>query len=412
MTRSTTTRPAHSSTPKLCGNWHGERSHHECRRESEHREARSDLHLLRLRYGRRRSPTAGQQGGFRTRREAEAARVEALNTINTGTFVRAERVTVASFLVDEWLPTRRPPNLEESTYSSYERDLRLHVIPYIGAIPLQKLTPMDLNALYRTLLDAGRRLPATPKRRRSGDVVERARELRQQGLTYEAVAERLAKELSNDAAGITRHAVAAFLRRNAGARIDRSTRPTGLKPRTVRYVHTIVHAALKDALRWNRVARNVADAATPPPVGAARSPRPSAWTADELARFLDFVAASRYLPAWVFLATTGCRRGECLGVAWGDLDLERATAVVSQQLTVVGGRLLLKPLPKTKRAHLIRLDTVTTAMLRSWRARQNEERLLVGAGYEGIKLAFCHPDAHGRRWHSWRGLTSRSSRSG
>jgi hypothetical protein len=32
----------------------------------------------------------------------------------------------------------------------------------------------------------------------------------------------------------------------------------------VQYVHTIVHAALKDAMRWNRVARNVADAANPP----------------------------------------------------------------------------------------------------------------------------------------------------
>ncbi len=98
--------------------------------------------------GRRRQVS---KGGFRTRREAEAARIELLNTIQTGTFVRPERVAVASFLVDEWLPTPRPPNLEESTYASYERDIRLHVIPYIGAVRLQKLTPMDLNALYRTL---------------------------------------------------------------------------------------------------------------------------------------------------------------------------------------------------------------------------------------------------------------------
>jgi len=92
-----------------------------------------------------------------------------------------------------------------------------------------------------------------------------------------------------------------------------------------------VHAALKDALRWNRVARNVADAATPPPQGAARSPCPSAWTANELRRFLDFVADSRYLPAWLFLATTGTRRGECLGVTWSDLDLDNGTAIISSR---------------------------------------------------------------------------------
>jgi integrase len=183
-----------------------------------------------------------------------------------------------------------------------------------------------------------------------------------------------------------------MLRRAAAPRARTARRPPGLNARTVRYVHTILHAALKDALRWNRVARNVADAATPPPAGATRGARPAAWTADELRRFLDFVATSRYLPAWVFLATTGCRRGECLGLTWKDLDLEAGLAVLSQQVTVVDHVLRIKPLPKTKRAHVIRLDSVTVAMLRGWRARQNEERLLVGPGYQDLDLVFCHPD--------------------
>ncbi len=156
-------------------------------------------------------------------------------------------------------------------------------------------------------------------------------------------------------------------------------------------MHTILHAALKDALRWNRVARNVADAATPPPIGATRSPRPSSWSADELRRFLAFVATSRYLAAWVFLATTGCRRGECLGLTWKGLDRDRSNAVLSQQVTVIDHQLRIKPLPKTKRAHVVRLDPVTVAMLRGWRARQNEERLLVGSGNEDLDLAFRHP---------------------
>src|SRR5262245_30702507 len=81
------------------------------------------------------------KGGFRTRKEAEAARIEALAALQSGTFVRPDRLTVADFLVDEWLPTQLPPTLEESTYASYERYLRLHVVPYIGGILLQRLTP-------------------------------------------------------------------------------------------------------------------------------------------------------------------------------------------------------------------------------------------------------------------------------
>jgi integrase len=66
--------------------------------------------------------------------------------------------------------------------------------------------------------------------------------------------------------------------------------------------------------------------------------------------------------------------------------------VLSQQVTVVDHVLCIKPLPKTKRAHLIRLDSVTVAVLRGWRARQNEERLLAGPGYKELDLVFCHPD--------------------
>ncbi len=174
--------------------------------------------------GRRRQIS---KGGFRTRREAEAARVEAVNSIQTGAFVRPERITLAGFVVDERLPTRRPPNLEESTYASYERDIRLHVLPYIGAIPLQKLTPVDLNALYRRLLDEGRCLPKPPKRQHPPELLARAREWRAKGLTYEAVAERVVAEFP-EAPGLSRHAVAAMLRRAAAPRATTARRPRGL----------------------------------------------------------------------------------------------------------------------------------------------------------------------------------------
>lgn len=70
------------------------------------------------------------KGGFATRKEAEAARVEALAALSNGNWVQPDRLTVAEFLTDEWLPTQRPPTLEESTYASYARNIRLHVVPY------------------------------------------------------------------------------------------------------------------------------------------------------------------------------------------------------------------------------------------------------------------------------------------
>jgi integrase len=148
------------------------------------------------------------------------------------------------------------------------------------------------------------------------------------------------------------------------------------------------------------VAHNVAEAATPAPVGSVRHGRPEAWTSDQLRRFLDFVADSRYLPAWVFLATTGCRQGECPGLQWRDLDLEAGTAVSSRQVTAVDHELRIKELPKTKRGHMIRLDSGTVGMLRRWRARQAEEKLLVGAGYFAPILSCRRGDSNTARWDS------------
>ncbi len=343
------------------------------------------------------------KGGFRTRKEAEAARVEALAALQAGTFVQPDRLTVAEFLIDEWLPTQRPPTLEESTYASYERYLRLHVVPYVGGILLQQLAPMDLNGLYRTLLDSGRRTAQPPRRRHDPEVLKRVVERRDEGLTWQQVADAIG-EAFPDKSGITRHAVASMHRRHQDPPKE-STTPPGLKSRTVRYVHTIIHAALKDALRWNRVARNAADAANPPSAGSTRQGRPDVWGADELRRFLGFVADSRYLPPWVFLATTGCRRGEALGLKWTDLDLDKATAVISRQVTVVDHKIRIKELPKTKRGHLVRLDTGTVDLIRRWRARQHEEQLFLGAGYTDDGWVYCkadgtvyHPDRFSREF--------------
>jgi len=330
------------------------------------------------------------KGGFRTRREAEAARVSALESMQRGTWVRPHRLSLGAFLIDEWLPSQRPPTLDESTYQSYARNIRLHVIPYVGGVDLQQLTPMDLNQLYRTLLESGRRRADAPARSHPRELVDLVDRLRVQKLTWERVAEQV-NATFDPMPPLTRHAVAALHRRRRTAE-PKVPAPPGLSPRMVRYVHTIVHAALKDAMAWNRVARNVADACKPPSVGSTKRGRKTTWSAEQLGMFLEHVAENRYLPAWLFLATVGCRRGECLGLRWQDVDLDGATASLSRQVTSVDHRIIVKELPKTKRGHMVVLDRNTVAMLRRHRAQQNEEKLLMGAGYRDQGYVFCKPD--------------------
>jgi hypothetical protein len=93
--------------------------------------------------GRRRQQT---KGGFKTKRECQAALNDALAALRAGTFVEPSKRTLERFLVDEWLPALR--HLRPSTLSNYRTHIRTCVLPTLGPIPLQQLSPAHLNAFY------------------------------------------------------------------------------------------------------------------------------------------------------------------------------------------------------------------------------------------------------------------------
>lgn len=127
------------------------------------------------------------------------------------------------------------------------------------------------------------------------------------------------------------------------------------------------------------------------------------WTARELLAFLERTDGDRYGYAWAFLALTGCRRGEALGLRWADMNLGESSVAIRQQVIPlpkaggVGREGRIVPVTKSGEARVIELDRRTVSMLRTWRARQNEERLLLGAGYQDLGLMFPRPD--GRVFH-------------
>lgn len=171
----------------------------------------------------------------------------------------------------------------------------------------------------------------------------------------------------------------------------------GLSFRSVRYIHTILHEALADAVRENRLDRNVADQARPPRGRSASAMR--TWSAEELRAFLKYVRDDRLYAAWLLAASTGMRRGEVLGLHWRDVDLGAKRVAVTQSLVAVQGDLLFLP-PKTDRGRRnIALDDVTVAALKVRRMAQIRERLAWARAYLDNDLVFnyeegspLHPD--------------------
>lgn len=94
--------------------------------------------------------------GYRSKREAERARVELLSRVHHGTYVEPSKVSIGTFLVDEWLPAKRS-TVKETTLASYEMHVTKHIVPRIGGVPLLNVGPTHLNAFYAGLLAGGRR---------------------------------------------------------------------------------------------------------------------------------------------------------------------------------------------------------------------------------------------------------------
>ena len=92
------------------------------------------------------------KGGFATRKDCEAALAKVLAALEAQSFTPPTKVTVKQFLTAEWLPTVKG-SLRPTTYASYVMLTREHILPRLGLLQLQKLTPAAINALYADLLE-------------------------------------------------------------------------------------------------------------------------------------------------------------------------------------------------------------------------------------------------------------------
>jgi len=169
------------------------------------------------------------------------------------------------------------------------------------------------------------------------------------------------------------------------------TKDGGLSAKTVRYIHTIVHKSLADAVDTGLVAMNVAERAKPPRPRARLATEISFWEAHELRAFLEAVRGHRLEAAWHVAAMTGMRRGEVLGLRWKDIDFDNARISVRQALVAVAYEVIAST-PKNHHVRVIDLDEGTVEQLRAHRIRQQADRDEWGTDYQDRDLVFCKED--------------------
>jgi integrase len=262
-----------------------------------------------------------------TKKDAQVRLAELLNRLHRGEAVKASKTTLGGYL-DEWLESYAKANVSPKTYERYEELVRLTIKPHAGNIVLDHLQPIQLQRLYSTLLQSGRK-----KKAKSGK--------------------------------------------------------TGLSARTVLHVHRLLHQALKRAVKWQLLFRNPCDAVEPP---RPESHEMRTLNAAESAWLLEAVLQTRLYPGILLGISTGLRRGEVLGMRWSDIDFISKKLIVNQAIEKTNAGIRFKQPKTKRSRRQVALPEFAVSALREFRARQDEERKLYGTDYADHNLVCARPD--------------------
>lgn len=163
----------------------------------------------------------------------------------------------------------------------------------------------------------------------------------------------------------------------------------GLSPRTVRFTHSVLSSAFKQAVRWRMLSHN--------PCMSVELPRKTntemqSLTPKEAAQFLKEATSDRWGALFILALATGLRPSEYFGLKWSDMDLERGLVTVQRSLiwrSYKSGDWYFGE-PKTPRSRRrIPLPASVVRALIEHRSRQAEGRLKVGPKYQSLDLVFA-----------------------
>ena len=223
----------------------------------------------------------------KTQAEAKAKLKQAIEEAKGLDAAKVGRYTVGQWM-EVWFEHYAKVKVRPSSHQTYRGYIDNHIKPSIGKIPLEKLTSLELQKLYKKLLEGGR--------------VEW---------------------------------------------IESRKQSKGLSPKTVRNIHQIISSAMKLAQEQKLIASNPAEGCALPRMGHQEM---KTLPVEQLHSFLREAKDSGVFELYYLELATGLRRGELLGLKWEVIDLERGDLRVRRQIARINGEVVEAPL-KTKNAY-------------------------------------------------------------
>ena len=201
--------------------------------------------------------------------------------------LKTEHYTVGQWL-DTWMENYAKLQVRASSYKTYQGFISNHIKPTLGDMPLEKLTAMDLQRLYKHLLESGR-VECTESR----------------------------------------------------------SKPKGLSVKTVRNINQMISSALNCAVEQHLIPTNPTKGCVLPKLERKEM---KILPPESLGTFFEEARRSGVFELYYIDLATGLRRGELLGLKWSDIDLDKGIIHVRRQVLRQNGKVVEAPL-KTKNSY-------------------------------------------------------------
>ena len=213
----------------------------------------------------------------RTQTEAKSKLKAAIEETKSLDVTKTGKYTVGAWM-DEWFENYAKIKVRPSSHQTYRGYIDSHIKPSIGKTPLEKLTSLELQKLYKKLLEKGR--------------VDR---------------------------------------------IESKHQAKSLSPKTVRNIHQIIASAMKLAKEQRLIATDPTEGCALPKLEHREM---KTLPIEQLTSFLREAKDSGVFEMYYVELATGLRRGELLGLKWEDIDFEHANLRVKRQIARINGEVM------------------------------------------------------------------------
>jgi integrase len=161
----------------------------------------------------------------------------------------------------------------------------------------------------------------------------------------------------------------------------------GLSPRTVRYSHSVLSSALKQAVRWKMIFQNPCAECDLP---KAQHAEMKCYTPAEVRVFLETAKTNKHYVLFLLIIQTGMRPEEYLGLQWKDVDLEEGVLSVRRAVKIRkgGGFYFTEPKTNKSRRSIPLSESVVTA-LKAHRHDQLTAKMKIRDCYQENDLVFA-----------------------